>query len=55
MSKTSKISQWTYQWNIEIDYSEIVKAIRDGFDGISKMTVVMDSGDEINLDLAFGR
>lgn len=41
--------------NNEIDYSEIVKAIRDGFDGISKMTVVMDSGDEINLDLAFGR
>ena len=39
----------------QIDFTEITKAIREGFTGITKMTVVLDSGDEVDLSMMFGK
>ena len=39
----------------EPDYSLIANAIKEGFGDINKLTVVLDSGDELDLSLAFGK
>ena len=39
----------------EPDYSLIANAIKEGFGDITKLTVVLDSGDELDLSLAFGK